>query len=114
MSSATWRNVFTYVSSLSLRSHALTDCALVACRYNKYTQIAARAVRQSLKESERVAAEKRGLTILRYQHWENGVGGAQVSHYRFSGVEAFIHITLYPTQTYLVPPEEKEPKQGVV
>ena len=114
MSSATWRNVFTYVSSLSLRSHALTDCALVACRYNKYTQIAARAVRQSLKESERVAAEKRGLTILRYQHWENGVGGAQVSHYRFSGVEAFINITLYPTQTYLVPPEEKEPKQGVV
>ncbi|EPS95455.1 hypothetical protein FOMPIDRAFT_1132389 [Fomitopsis schrenkii] len=72
MSSATWRNVFTF---------------------NKYTQIAARAVRQSLKESERVAAEKRGLTILRYQHWENGVGGAQ---------------------TFLVPPEEKEPKKGVV
>ncbi|RPD66582.1 hypothetical protein L226DRAFT_202932 [Lentinus tigrinus ALCF2SS1-7] len=57
MSSATWRNVFTY---------------------NKYTQIAARALRASLKEEERVAAEKRGLTILRYQHWQHGQGGPQV------------------------------------
>ncbi|KAG6331566.1 hypothetical protein ID866_7519 [Astraeus odoratus] len=57
MSSATWRNFFSY---------------------NKYAQITARAVRQSLKESERVQAEKRGLTALRYQKWENGVGGAQV------------------------------------
>jgi len=57
MSSATWRNVFTY---------------------NKYTQITARALRQSLKEEQRVAAEKRGLTILRYQEWKNGQGGQQV------------------------------------
>ncbi|KAH7924752.1 hypothetical protein BV22DRAFT_1012661 [Leucogyrophana mollusca] len=57
MSSATWRSVFTY---------------------NKYAQITARAVRQSLKESERVQAEKRGQTALRYQNWENGVGGQQV------------------------------------
>ena len=49
------------------------------CSYNKYTQIAARALRQSLQENQRVAAEKRGLTILRYQKWENGVGGQQVS-----------------------------------
>jgi F-type H+-transporting ATPase subunit epsilon len=47
-------------------------------RYNKYMQIAARAVRQSLKENERLAAEKRGLTSVRYQYWENGVGGQQV------------------------------------
>ncbi|KAI0797526.1 mitochondrial ATP synthase epsilon chain-domain-containing protein [Abortiporus biennis] len=57
MSSATWRGIFSF---------------------NKYSQIAARAVRQSLKEEERVAAEKRGVTILRYQKWENGVGGQQV------------------------------------
>ncbi|KAG1761568.1 hypothetical protein CY34DRAFT_800338 [Suillus luteus UH-Slu-Lm8-n1] len=57
MSSATWRNFFTY---------------------NKYAQITARAVRQSLKESERVVAEKRGTTALKYQRWENGVGGPQV------------------------------------
>ncbi|KAG2032217.1 mitochondrial ATP synthase epsilon chain-domain-containing protein [Suillus americanus] len=57
MSSATWRNFFTY---------------------NKYAQITARAVRQSLKESERVVAEKRGTTALKYQQWENGVGGPQV------------------------------------
>lgn len=47
-------------------------------RYNKYTQIAARALRQSLKETERVKAEKRGLTALRYQQWENGQAGQQV------------------------------------
>ena len=47
-------------------------------RYNKYTQIAARALRASLKEEERVVAEKRGLTILRYQRWEKGQGGPQV------------------------------------
>lgn len=29
------------------------------CSWNKYTQIASRAVRQALQESERVAAEKR-------------------------------------------------------
>ncbi|KAF7329883.1 hypothetical protein MKEN_00252000 [Mycena kentingensis (nom. inval.)] len=57
MSSATWRSVFTY---------------------NKYTQITARAVRNSLQENQRLAAEKRGLTLLRYQPWENGVGGSQV------------------------------------
>lgn len=47
--------------------------------YNKYTQIASRAVRQGLKESERVAAEKRAQIGLRVQTWENGVGGEQVS-----------------------------------
>ncbi|KAG9313309.1 mitochondrial ATP synthase epsilon chain-domain-containing protein [Chiua virens] len=45
--------------------------------YNKYAQITARAVRQSLKETERVGAERRGTTALRYQKWENGVGGQQ-------------------------------------
>jgi len=35
-------------------------------------------VRQSLKESERLKAEKRGLTALRYQNWENGQGGEQI------------------------------------
>lgn len=48
------------------------------CRFNKYSQIAARALRQSLKETERVAAEKRGATILRYQEWKDGQGGQQV------------------------------------
>lgn len=47
-------------------------------RYNKYAQITARALRQSLKEEQRLAAEKRGVTTVRYQKWENGVGGQQV------------------------------------
>ncbi|RDB22941.1 hypothetical protein Hypma_009771 [Hypsizygus marmoreus] len=55
--SSTWRQFFTY---------------------NKYAQITARAVRASFKEEERLASEKRGLTALKYQRWENGLGGAQI------------------------------------
>ncbi|KAJ3717186.1 mitochondrial ATP synthase epsilon chain-domain-containing protein [Lentinula raphanica] len=58
MSAATWRSVFTF---------------------NKYSQITAGAVRKSLKETQRLAAEKRGLTALRYQTWENGKGGEQIT-----------------------------------
>jgi F-type H+-transporting ATPase subunit epsilon len=50
------------------------------CRYNKAIQIASRALRASLKEESRVAAEKRGVTLVRYQKWENGSGGEQVRH----------------------------------
>jgi len=46
--------------------------------FNKYAQVAARALRSSLKEEQRLAAEKRGTTSLRYQQWENGQGGPQV------------------------------------
>ncbi|KAJ3548002.1 hypothetical protein NMY22_g1432 [Coprinellus aureogranulatus] len=53
---AAWRNVFTY---------------------NKYAQITARALRSSLKDDLRVAAEKRGQTSVRYQQWQDGKGGAQ-------------------------------------
>lgn len=31
-----------------------------------------------MKEEQRIAAEKRGLTAVRYQQWESGQGGAQV------------------------------------
>jgi F-type H+-transporting ATPase subunit epsilon len=78
MSSATWRSVFTYVFSDIQRETTKKYVMLWFCSYNKYTQIAARAVRQSLREEERVAAEKRGTTALRYQHWEDGKGGEQV------------------------------------
>lgn len=78
MSTATWRQFFTYhIILLKLYCRGVLIVNFFN-RYNKYTQIAARAVRQSLKENERVAAEKRGLTALRYQHWENGKGGEQV------------------------------------
>ncbi|PPQ91356.1 hypothetical protein CVT25_004123 [Psilocybe cyanescens] len=46
--------------------------------YNKYASITARALRASLKEEERVIAEKRGVTNTRFQKWESGVGGQQV------------------------------------
>ncbi|TFK19149.1 hypothetical protein FA15DRAFT_674678 [Coprinopsis marcescibilis] len=46
--------------------------------YNKYAQITARAIRNSLKEEGRVAAEKRGQTSVRYQEWKEGKGGQQV------------------------------------
>ncbi|KAF8065353.1 mitochondrial ATP synthase epsilon chain-domain-containing protein [Lyophyllum atratum] len=47
--------------------------------YNRYSQITARAVRQSFKDEERLAAERRGQTALRFQRWENGVGSAQIT-----------------------------------
>ncbi|KAK1926486.1 mitochondrial ATP synthase epsilon chain-domain-containing protein [Papiliotrema laurentii] len=43
--------------------------------WNKYTQIASRALRQSLNETERVAAEKRAQVGVKYQIWENGTSG---------------------------------------
>ena len=63
------------VISVSTSTTAASFCHY---RFNKYSQITARAVRQSLKETERVKAEKRGLTILRYQNWQDGKGGEQV------------------------------------
>ncbi len=77
MSSAVWRQHFRYVRTLPRDRSPLISARRYS--YNRYTQIAARAVRQSLKESERLKAEKRGLTALRYQNWENGQGGEQVS-----------------------------------
>jgi F-type H+-transporting ATPase subunit epsilon len=51
---------------------------LLLFSYNKFAQITARAVRSSLKDDLRVAAEKRGQTNVRYQQWQDGKGGAQV------------------------------------
>ncbi|KIM31775.1 hypothetical protein M408DRAFT_14894 [Serendipita vermifera MAFF 305830] len=46
--------------------------------YNHFSQVCARALRNALKEQPRLAAEKRGVTMLRYQKWEGGKGGNQV------------------------------------
>ena len=73
---SSWRTVFSYVQSI--HSSGLLSDETKRSRYNKYSQICARAVRASFKEEQRVAAEKRGLTSLRYQQWENGQGGQQV------------------------------------
>ncbi|KAJ5084068.1 ATPase [Penicillium alfredii] len=43
--------------------------------YNRYLAIAARTVRQSLKDGPRLAAERRGLMDLRFAKWENGKQG---------------------------------------
>ncbi|CAE6465572.1 unnamed protein product [Rhizoctonia solani] len=40
--------------------------------YNRYSLIAGRALARSLKEDARIAAEKRGLSSLKYQTWEAG------------------------------------------
>jgi F-type H+-transporting ATPase subunit epsilon len=68
--------VITNAFSLSARKRK--RCRNWACSFNKYSQIAARAVRASLKEEKRLVAEKRGTTSLRYQKWENGQGQQQV------------------------------------
>jgi F-type H+-transporting ATPase subunit epsilon len=38
--------------------------------YNRYLAIAARTVRRSLKETPRLAAERRGQMDLRFSKWE--------------------------------------------
>ncbi|PNY26990.1 hypothetical protein TCAP_03081 [Tolypocladium capitatum] len=43
--------------------------------YNRYLAIAARAVRRSLKEDKRLAAERRGEMDLRFSKWQNGKQG---------------------------------------
>ncbi|OBT59544.1 hypothetical protein VE04_00112 [Pseudogymnoascus sp. 24MN13] len=43
--------------------------------YNKYLSVAARVVRRSLKEEQRVAAERRGVSELRSARWVNGKQG---------------------------------------
>ncbi|QKX64129.1 uncharacterized protein TRUGW13939_11302 [Talaromyces rugulosus] len=43
--------------------------------YNRYLAVAAGAVRRSLKEGPRLAAERRGLTDLKFAKWENGKQG---------------------------------------
>ncbi|KAF8604635.1 hypothetical protein BDV93DRAFT_491907 [Ceratobasidium sp. AG-I] len=40
--------------------------------YNHYSIIAGRALARSLNENVRVAAEKRGLSALKFQTWEAG------------------------------------------
>ncbi|KAL4807298.1 mitochondrial ATP synthase epsilon chain-domain-containing protein [Aspergillus unguis] len=43
--------------------------------YNRYLFVAARAVRRSLQEGPRLAAERRGNMDLRFAKWENGKQG---------------------------------------
>jgi len=47
--------------------------------YNKYSQVAARAIRSGLKESERIKADKRALVTLKKQIWDHGVPSESVS-----------------------------------
>lgn len=51
-----WRNVFTF---------------------NRYSGIAARAVRRALKEDKRLQAEKRNTSTVRVSKWKDGVQGEQ-------------------------------------
>ncbi|KAF2024720.1 hypothetical protein EK21DRAFT_78111 [Setomelanomma holmii] len=43
--------------------------------YNRYIAVASRVVRRSLKEEQRIAAERRGESELRFAKWENGKQG---------------------------------------
>lgn len=47
--------------------------------YNRYLAVAARVVRRSLKEGERLKAERRGEMELRFAKWENGKQGENKS-----------------------------------
>ncbi|CAK7566587.1 MAG: hypothetical protein SEPTF4163_004535 [Sporothrix epigloea] len=43
--------------------------------YNRYLSIAGRAVRRSLKEDKRIAAERRGNLDVRFSKWQGGKQG---------------------------------------
>jgi F-type H+-transporting ATPase subunit epsilon len=47
--------------------------------YLKYTQICARAVRNALKEEQRLIAQRRDEQGIKYAKWENGKQGELVS-----------------------------------
>lgn len=65
-------------------------------------------MRQSLNETERVAAERRGLTDVRYQKWESGKGGEQVrfeSLYIDFCAHCVLQVVLNPKAEESGPPE---------
>ncbi|KAK0748540.1 mitochondrial ATP synthase epsilon chain-domain-containing protein [Apiosordaria backusii] len=43
--------------------------------YNRYLAVASRVVRRSLKEEKRLAAERRGVSEIRFAKWSNGKQG---------------------------------------
>ncbi|KOS15921.1 hypothetical protein Malapachy_3676 [Malassezia pachydermatis] len=47
--------------------------------YSKYTTVVTRAVRASLKEAERVDADRRAFQALRYQEWKNGQSSEHIN-----------------------------------
>ena len=51
---------------LRLQVDSMTD----GSSYNRYLAVAARVVRRSLKEGERLKAERRGEMELRFAKWE--------------------------------------------
>ena len=69
-------------------------------------------LRQSSRENERVQAEKWGVTALRYQQWDNGVGGSQVCTIR---CQPQLHMlpSSHALQVYLNPQEDKPGKVGI-
>ena len=42
--------------------------------YNRYLAVAARVIRRSLKEEQRLAAERRGQMDLRFAKWDVSLG----------------------------------------
>jgi F-type H+-transporting ATPase subunit epsilon len=61
--------------------------------YLKYAQICARAVRNSLKDDVRTAAQRRDANGLKVAKWENGKAGEQVCRY------LNISLCLHPAST---------------
>ncbi|KZF20687.1 hypothetical protein L228DRAFT_284632 [Xylona heveae TC161] len=43
--------------------------------YNRYLAVAARVVRRSLKEEQRIGVERRGEMDLKFAKWQNGKQG---------------------------------------
>lgn len=63
-----------------------TDTLQRILRYAKYSMIAARATRQSLKEADRAAAEKYSYQVLKYQSWKDGQPSESVRLFVFTDI----------------------------
>ena len=61
----------TFVYAHSIRFNSIHW--LMIYSYNRYLAVAARVVRRSLKEGERLKAERRGEMELRFAKWEVGL-----------------------------------------
>ena len=74
MTQATWRQFFSYVVSEEI---LVTGC-LTQLQVQQVYAGGRSSVRQSLKETERVEAERRAFQALRYQEWKNGEASENV------------------------------------
>ncbi|XRM44318.1 hypothetical protein ABZX51_007465 [Aspergillus tubingensis] len=67
-----------------------TDVLVDFYSYNRYLTVAARAVRRSLKDGPRAAAERRGNMDLRFAKWEVRICTPGIPFAKFNGMRTVL------------------------